>query len=240
MAFQEPALTASYGMAKRLAPKLVPLGDLVPEKQRLVWAKSSASTTDVMQLLQSNDLVAVPIYDEAQQKFIGVAHIFAITMALLAGDQPEKLTSSEEVIRQATRVAAQSIGDLLFKGVTECLVCFHCDDPTEKAIKPLSTVPHRILVTMTDEEGENKEDLKGGGVVEGRYRLLSQVDVARFLTRHQHELEKDVVDRVLLSTVEELGLAADRPVPCFNADDKLALDAFNEMKMVPYPAEHLP
>jgi hypothetical protein len=186
-----------------------------------------------MQLLQSNDRVALPIYDEVQQKFIGVAHIFAITMALLEGAQPEKLTSSEEVIRQATRVAQQTIGDLLFKGVTECLVCSRCNDPMEKAIKTLSTVPHRVLVTMTEEEVENKEDLTGGGVVEGRYRLISQVDVVRFLIHHQHELEKDLVDRVLLSTVEELGLATDRPAPCFYTEGKLALDAFNEMKEVP-------
>ncbi|ELR11595.1 CBS domain containing protein [Acanthamoeba castellanii str. Neff] len=236
MAFQEPALTADYGLAKRISPKKVGLGHLVQEKQNLLWAKSSASAADVMQLLQSNGLVALPIYDEKRKKFIGVAHIFDVTMALLDGsqgavDEPKNIVSSEAVIKRATERASQSIGDLLFNDVTECMVCFHCADPIEKAIKPLNAVPHHVLVTMTNEQEENEEQLEAGGVVEGRYRLLSQTDVVRFLSRHQHELERELLDRVLLATIDELGLVADRPVvSCFPAEGKLALDAFNEMK----------
>jgi hypothetical protein len=238
MAFQEPALTADYGLAKRISPKKVGLGHLVQEKQNLLWAKSSASAADVMQLLQSNGLVALPIYDEKRKKFIGVAHIFDVTMALLDGsqgavDEPKNIVSSEAVIKRATERASQSIGDLLFNDVTECMVCFHCADPIEKAIKPLNAVPHHVLVTMTNEQEENEEQLEAGGVVEGRYRLLSQTDVVRFLSRHQHELERELLDRVLLATIDELGLVADRPVvSCFPAEGKLALDAFNEMKEV--------
>lgn len=237
MAFQEPALTADYGLAKRISPKKVGLGHLVQEKQNLLWAKSSASAADVMQLLQSHELVALPIYDEKRKKFIGVAHIFGITMALLDGsqgavDQPENITSSEAVVHRATERASQSIGDLLFKEATECMACFHCGDQIEKAIKPLNAVPHHILVTMTNEHEEN-EQLEAGGVIEGRYRLLSQTDVVRFLSRHQHQLERELLDRVLLASIDELGLVAGRPaVSCFPAEGKLALDAFNEMKKV--------
>jgi hypothetical protein len=233
MAFHEPALTADYGASdKSLALKSVGLGHLVQEKQNLLWAKSSASAAEVMQLLQSNDLVALPIYDERRGKFIGVAHIFSITMALLAGDAGQPSAPSEAVVARATERAAVSIGELLFKDVTECMVCFHCAQPVEEAIRPLSEVPHHVLVTMTNEQEENTEQLQAGGVVEGRYRLLSQTDVVRFLCRHQHELEKELVDRVLLATLDELNLVADRAMFCFPAEDKLALDAFNEMKKV--------
>jgi len=221
MAFQEPCLTAST-KTNTLNLRTTTIEQLISAKPTLVWDKTTTSVAQVLQKLHEHQLVSLPIYSTEREEFIGVVHIFAIVTALFP---PRTRPSAEDVHKIAASLHSLTIGELLFKNVTVCLECVNHDCTLESIVEPLSRVPHHLLVHVPNLADQQKERF------EEEYKLISQLDIIRFVVHHEFELDEATRDK-LLSSLEDLGLVQDRTVARFCTDNECGtvLTALHHMK----------
>nr|XP_043618322.1 SNF1-related protein kinase regulatory subunit gamma-like PV42a [Erigeron canadensis] len=233
--------TTDESQQQRLRDKKVK--ELVSDKRRLVEVPYTATLAHTMNALVANQVVAVPVAappghwigaggsmilesdkqtGAVRKHYIGMvtmldvlAHIAGDTTTLDHGDNKEDPNNLEQRMSvTVSSVIGHCLESLSLWTLNPCTSILDCMEVFSKGI-------HRALVPLDG----TMENIAGVELVESAssYRMLTQMDLIRFLKGHETEL-KDVTRR----TLRELGVVVE---PIFGVTDHMkVIDAIKAMR----------
>jgi len=175
-------------------------------KQHLIYASSKLRTPELMQLLQSNRIIAVPVWDEQGKRWIGIIDMLDIVGAHGMLDWSSTTLDLRELFAKF-RGSTMSAGEIIKLSPRNQHLIIVC--PGESLLNSMQylTENHRILIGP-----RNSAEPKS-------FRLLSQMDIAR-------ELAKTDLGANGKRKIEEL--FPSKAVYSIKEDD-IARDAFEQM-----------
>lgn len=224
------------------------VGDLVHDKQNLVAVTTDTTVADALRLMHLHNFVSVPVEDARTGKMVGVANLVDIVSFVAFGPvPPRKKITEEDLARFESDFQSTKVADLLGVGPESSsgesgMWVYLPTTPLEKVLEPLCKGVHRVLVDMKQTQTwEGQEDDAQRKSSEGRaasevrrFRILTQMDVVRFLCQFcdvEGARESGVIDLVERS-VKELGLVKEANEVHAVPTSVTALDAFRSMNQL--------
>ena len=149
------------------------LGLLVYDKRNLVHVTSTTTVEEALFLLQRENILALPVYDEQKETFTHILTIFDILTYVAFGSF--KIDEKEPDAYEVFKSAKIPISELVFKPIHSedaKVWVYNANDKICKVLEPMCKGVHRILVDIHNGEGKPQ------------YRMLTQSDMIRFLSSY--------------------------------------------------------
>ncbi|KAL0319134.1 UNVERIFIED_CONTAM: SNF1-related protein kinase regulatory subunit gamma-like PV42a [Sesamum angustifolium] len=209
---------ASIPQPQRLRDKKVK--DLIHEKKRLVEVPYTASLADTMNALLANRVVAVPVAappghwigaggsmilesdkqtGAARKHYIGMVTMLDV-LAHIAGNDADPAEVEGGDLDKKMQVSVSSIIGHCLESLS--LWTLNSNTSILDCMEVFSKGIHRALVPVDS----HMENISGVELVESAssYRMVTQMDLLKFLNAHEHELRG-----ILARPVRELGAVSD-------------------------------
>ncbi|KAL0441639.1 UNVERIFIED_CONTAM: SNF1-related protein kinase regulatory subunit gamma-like PV42a [Sesamum radiatum] len=209
---------ASTPQPQRLRDKKVK--DLIHEKKRLVEVPYTASLADTMNALLANRVVAVPVAappghwigaggsmilesdkqtGAARKHYIGMVTMLDV-LAHIAGNDADPAEVDGGDLDKKMQVSVSSIIGHCLESLS--LWTLNSNTSILDCMEVFSKGIHRALVPVDS----HMENISGVELVESAssYRMVTQMDLLKFLNAHEHELRG-----ILARPVRELGAVSD-------------------------------
>jgi len=206
---------AATGLVRDFDFTPVKLSYLVQGKHNLIRALSTAPLEEVLDIMKTNNISGLPIYDISKRKYIGILNFFDILVFIAFGSFKKEILKSE-FEKEKISFPKTMAGDLLGISNSEKFIWnFESEDSLEAALEPFCKGVHRVIVnkrkktTPSQVKGSKKEQIEAQversssvGIVgpptsEVKHRLLSQIDVVTFLYRWASDCSLPMLQRSL-------------------------------------------
>jgi len=164
---------AQGGKNQNLLTTTLNLGLLVYDKRNLVHISKTNTVEEALFILQRENILALPIYDEEKESYIHILTIFDIMTYVAFGSF--KIDENEPDAYSVFKSAKIPVSELVFKPLhteDEKVWIFNAEDNINKVLEPMSKGVHRVLVDLNN------------GVGKPQYRMLTQTDIVRFLSSY--------------------------------------------------------
>jgi CBS domain-containing protein len=193
---------------------LIKLSDLCGKKSELHSIDANATVADALQKMKQHNVTCLPVMTSTRQP-VGMLDVRSLVFYLAWGKyRVEDLKYAHTPFCDpSVDYGKKPVADLLAMGSSEAgrVWQYAASEPVLNILEPLAKGVHRVLVSL-----------------DGRLRLLTQADIARWIASNK------AFAPVLDKTVEELGMVRGS-VLCATEQDT-ALEAFRKASLYDVPA----
>jgi len=186
--------------------------ELIAGKRDLVFVTATTPVRDLVELLNAEEILSVPVYDEDKEKFIGIVDMLDVFGATETGLVKGNDEINFENLYNRFIFGLDTVGEVVARSPrSQRIIILSTGDSIANAMDELGEY-HRILVEAWDEQTGRKT-----------FRMLSQMDLIRHLSK-QNLGEKGRMK------IEELGLVNPIGGKVISSNkDSRACDAFVKM-----------
>jgi CBS domain-containing protein len=169
-------------------PFMILPGELIAGKNDLVYVTSITSVHDLVNLLNRENILSVPVYDEDEEKFIGIVDMLDVFGTTETGFVKSSGEINYEDLYNRFTYGLETVGEVVARSPrSQRIIVLSSGESIANAMGELRE-NHRILVETWDEKTGKKA-----------FRMLSQMDLVRYL------IKEDLGENEKLK-IEELGL----------------------------------
>jgi len=165
------------------------VGDIIFDKNELIEVTTDMKVEDAAELMKNRDIIAVPVFDQNINAYVGILDIFEVMRFTTVGFFEQDVFKDDHFTE--FEYSLESVGDLIKKSQNSRRIhVFESSDPIIMAIRQLSSTKYHALVKIFDEKTFKKS-----------YRLLTRYDLVHFINKHSDKLA-----RILDQRINEIGL----------------------------------